>query len=124
MSYGIIRAWKSASEYERVEQFLHAIIESDKEYLLENCAADIEFVDVVANQTLNGVEQLEDHLKAIWNLPKGSFEIANIEMTYADKSETASFVLNTDHRQAVGLLVVEESNGRISHCKLALSKPE
>lgn len=124
MSYGIIRAWKSASEYERVEQFLHAIIELDKEFLVANCATNIEFVDVVTNRTLTGVEQLADHLKTIWNLPKGSFKIANIEITYADKSETASFVLNMDDKQAVGLLVVAESNGRISNCKLALGLPQ
>lgn len=123
MSYGIIRAWKSASEYERVEQFLHAIIESDKEYLAENCASEIEFTDLVANTTLKGVEQLAEHLKANWNLPKGSFEIADIEMTYADKSETASFVLKAENKQAVGLVMIEESNGRISNCKLALTKP-
>ncbi len=124
MSYGIIRAWKSASEYERVEQFLRAIIESDKEYLAKNCAADIEFTDLVANTTVKGVEQLAQHLKTNWGLPKGSFDIADIEMTYADKSETASFVLKVENKQAVGLLMVEESNGRISSCKLALTKPE
>lgn len=124
MSYGIIRAWKSASEYERVEQFLNAIIESDTEYLAKNCAADIEFTDLVANTTLKGVEQLVLHLETKWNLPKGSFEIASIEMTYADKSETASFLLNMNDKQAVGLLVVEERNGRISHCKLALGQPQ
>lgn len=123
MSYGIIRAWKSASEYERVEQFLHAILESDKEYIAENCATDIEFIDLVANKTLKGVEQLAQHLKVNWDLPKGSFEIANVEMTYADKSETASFVLIIENKQAVGLLMVEESNGKISSCKLALSRP-
>lgn len=124
MSYGIIRAWKSASEYERVEELLHAIIESDREYLTENCAVDIQFTDLVANTTLRGVEQLAQHLKTNWNLSKGRFEIADIEMTYADKSETASFVLKAENKQAVGLLVIEESNGRVSNCKLALSKPE
>jgi hypothetical protein len=124
MSYGIIRAWKSASEYERVEQFLYAIIESDREYLVENCAADIEFTDLVANATLKGVDQLVQHLKTNWNLPKGSFEVTDIEMSYADKSESASFILKTDSNEVVGLLVIEESNGRLSNCKLALSRPE
>lgn len=124
MSYGILRAWKGASEYERVEQFLHAIIESNKEWLLANCSSDIEFTDLVANTSLKGVEQLVQHLKANWNLPKGSFEIAEIEMTYADKSETVSFVLKTENSSVVGLTLIEESNGRISSCKLALTKPD
>jgi hypothetical protein len=124
MSYGIIRAWKSASEHERMEQFLHAIIESDKKYLSENCAADIVFIDLVANNILRGVGPLVEHLENKWNLSHGDFEIAEIEMTYADKSETASFLLKTGTTSIVGLVMIEESNGRISSCKIALKHPE
>ncbi len=123
MSYGIIRAWKSASEYERVEHFLNAIIQSNKEYILANCSSDIEFTDVVDNTALVGTECLIEHLNAQWNLPKDGFKVTDIEMSYADKSETASFVLKTDNKQIVGLVLIEESNGQISNCKLALTKP-
>ena len=124
MSYGIIRAWKGASKCERVECFIEALIESDKEYLLKNCSTDIEFIDVVDNCMIKGIESLTSHSKTKWNLPKGSFNITKMEISFADKNETASFALNVGNKEAVGLLMIEESNGRLSNCKLALVNPK
>lgn len=124
MSYGIISAWKSASEHERIEQLLHAIIQSDKEYIIKNCATDIEFIDLIANTTVSGASQLADYLTANWNLAEGSFEIVKIEMSYADKSETASFEFHAQGQKIAGLMVIEESNGLVSSCKIALKRPE
>lgn len=121
MSYGIIRAWKSASKYERVEGFLQAIIETNKKYLSENCSPGIEFVDVMSNCELKGIEALVPHSLAKWNLAKDSFSISKIQLSYTEKYEVASFVLNTNNRSTIGLLLISESNGLISHCKIALN---
>lgn len=123
MSYGIIRAWKGASEHERMKEFLTAAIQTNTEYLENNCTSDVEFIDVSDNQKFNGIVATVDHLKAKWSLGAGNFEISEIEMSYTDKSELATFILTTKDQSIVGLVVVEEKNGRISLCKLALKHP-
>ena len=123
MSYGIIRAWKGASEFERMEEFLTAVVQTNTEYLEKNCASDIEFVDVTDNVSLTGIIKVSDHLVNKWNLGNSNFEISNIEMSYTDSSEVASFTLGIDNQEFIGLAIVEEKNGRISLCRMALMRP-
>ena len=123
MSYGIIRAWKGASEHERMEEFLSAILQTNTAYLETNCTSDIELMDITDNLKLKGIVSVVSHLKTKWNLGEGNFTISELEMSYTDSSEVASFELNFNSEKFIGLAIVEEKNGRISMCKIALNRP-
>ena len=122
MSYGLIRAWKSASEYEQVERFLHATLNVDSNYLSENCTKDIEFVDVVRNQITIGTDELLSHLNERRHSIKGEFKIKDLKIAFADSCEIASFKLASANQELLGLILIEISNGKISLCRFAISE--
>ena len=123
MSYGIIRAWKGASEQERMQEFLSAILQTNTAYLETNCTSDVELMDITDNLKLKGIVSVVSHLKTKWNLGEGNFTISKPEMSYTESSEVASFELNFENQLFVGLAIVEEKNGQISMCKIALNRP-
>ncbi|MFT6210629.1 MAG: hypothetical protein ACJATE_001250 [Bacteroidia bacterium] len=120
MSYGMIRAWKSATEYERIEHFLRATLSLDEEYLLMSCSKEIAFVDVARNQVIKGVSELLTHLRGRWKSLDGNFDINELKVVFNDTSEVASFKLTSGNPDVLGLILIEVSNGKISLCHFAL----
>jgi hypothetical protein len=120
MSYGMIRAWKSATEYERIEHFLRATLSLDEEYLLMSCSKEIAFVDVARNQVIKGVSELLTHLRGRWKSLDGNFDINESKVVFNDTSEVASFKLTSGNPDVLGLILIEVSNGKISLCHFAL----
>jgi hypothetical protein len=113
MSYGMIRAWKSATEYERIEHFLRATLSLDEEYLLMSCSKEIAFVDVARNQVIKGVSELLTHLRGRWKSLDGNFDINELKVVFNDTSEVASFKLTSGNPDVLGLILIEVSNGKI-----------
>lgn len=120
MSYGIVRAWQSASELEQLQDFVIAVLSASKKELEDTCAADVEFIDITNNVRFQNLNDVINHLDQQWNLTVAHNQLEIQRVYETDNGYVASFTASLDGQTYSGIIMFELKNSMVNRCEIAL----